>query len=106
MNHVSNQVPHSDRTGRVTVLDPTAGKAAEGLAQATRPASLEGKTVGLLDISKPRGDVFLDQLQQELERRGAIVQAYRKPTFSKPAPVDLRQEIASQCDAVIEALAD
>jgi hypothetical protein len=29
-----------------------------------------------------------------------------KPTFTKPAPADLRAEIASQCDAVIEALAD
>jgi hypothetical protein len=29
-----------------------------------------------------------------------------KPTFTKPAPVDLRHEIAMQCDVVIEALAD
>ena len=29
-----------------------------------------------------------------------------KPTFTKPAPVDLRYEISSKCDAVIEALAD
>jgi hypothetical protein len=31
---------------------------------------------------------------------------FTKPTFSKPAPVDLRHEIATQCHAVIEALAD
>jgi hypothetical protein len=31
---------------------------------------------------------------------------FQKPTFTKPAPVDLRQEIATRCDAVIEALAD
>jgi hypothetical protein len=29
-----------------------------------------------------------------------------KPTFTKPAPVDLRHEIARSCDAVIESLAD
>ena len=29
-----------------------------------------------------------------------------KPTFTKPAPADLRRDIASRCDAVIEALAD
>ena len=29
-----------------------------------------------------------------------------KPTFTKPAPHDLRREIAARCDAVIEALAD
>ena len=30
----------------------------------------------------------------------------RKPTFTKPAPVDLRHQIAAECGAVIEALAD
>lgn len=62
--------------------------------------------VGLLDISKPRGDVFLDRIQHHLERRGARVERYRKPTFAKNAPADLRLEIAQRCDAVIEALAD
>ena len=41
-----------------------------------------------------------------LARPETIVQRYRKPTFAKPAPVDLRHEIATQCDVVIEALAD
>ncbi len=100
-------VPNNQtQSSNLVVLDPTAGRAAAGLSPASRPASLDGKTVGLLDISKPRGDVFLDRLRHDLERRGAVVRTYRKPTFAKPAPVDLRQEIASQCDAVIEALAD
>jgi hypothetical protein len=29
-----------------------------------------------------------------------------EPTFTKPAPVDLRHEIAIDCQVVIEALAD
>ena len=29
-----------------------------------------------------------------------------KPTFTKPAPPDVRREIAARCEAVIEALAD
>lgn len=88
------------------VLNPTAGKVAEGLQAAERPASLEGKVVGLLDISKARGNVFLDQLEVELADRGLTVKRFTKPTFAKPAPVDLRHEIATSCDAVIEALAD
>jgi hypothetical protein len=88
------------------VLDPTAGRVAEGLQPAKRASTLEGKVVALLDISKPRGDVFLNQLQTELETRGLVVKRYKKPTFAKPAPVDLRHEIATNCDAVIEALAD
>ncbi len=62
--------------------------------------------VGLLDISKARGNVFLDQLEVELADRGLTVKRFTKPTFAKPAPVDLRHEIATSCDAVIEALAD
>ena len=68
--------------------------------------SLEGRCIGLLDISKARGDVFLDRLEERLRERGADVTRYRKPTFTKPAPADLRQQIAVQCDAVVEALAD
>ena len=37
---------------------------------------------------------------------GAQVRRYKKPTFTKPAPIDLRHEISTKCDVVIEALAD
>jgi hypothetical protein len=75
-------------------------------SRARRPQSLAGLTIGLLDIAKPRGDVFLDRLEEHLADKGATVARYRKPTFTKPAPVDLRHEIATNCDVVIEALAD
>ncbi len=88
------------------VLDPTAGKVAQSIETVPRPASIDGLKIGLLDISKPRGDKFLDRLEERLTERGASVTRYAKPTFSKPAPVDLRHEIAANCDAVIEALAD
>ena len=89
-----------------TVLDPTAEQAPAARELAARLDTLEGKTIGLLDISKPRGDVFLDRIQALLETDGGSVIRYAKPTFAKPAPVDLRHEIATNCDAVIEALAD
>jgi hypothetical protein len=88
------------------VLDPTGERSVESRELLPRPATLAGQTVGLLDISKPRGDVFLDRLEQRLTELGVRVERYRKPTFTKPAPVDLRHEIATKCDLVIEALAD
>jgi len=93
-------------TSTTTLLDPTAETTPVERALTPRKASLEGLTVGLLDISKPRGDVFLDRLEEHLSRRGANVLRFAKPTFTKPAPADLRHEIATTCDAVIEALAD
>ena len=89
-----------------TVLDPTSERRPAERARVERPASLDGRTVALLDISKPRGDVFLDTVEKSLVGRGATVRRYAKPTFSKPAPVDLRHEISQQCEVVIEALAD
>lgn len=89
-----------------TILDPTGERSVAERARLARPASLAGVTVGLLDISKPRGDVFLDRIEERLVSIGAVVRRYVKPTFSKPAPVDLRHEIATECQVVIEALAD
>jgi hypothetical protein len=89
-----------------TILDPTSERTVVERERLARPASLEGLTVGLLDITKPRGDVFLNRIEERLEGIGATVKRYAKPTFTKPAPVDLRHQIASECHVVIEALAD
>ena len=88
------------------VLDPTAELAPATRERTPRPAALAGKTVGLLDISKARGNVFLDRIHERLEARGLKVERFKKPTFTKVAPIDLRHEISQKCDVVIEALAD
>ena len=88
------------------VLDPTSERNVAERQRLERPASIAGATIGLLDIRKPRGNIFLDQLETRLSDAGATVLRFTKPTFTKPAPVDLRHEIATQCDLVIEALAD
>lgn len=89
-----------------TILDPTSERTVAERERLARPTTLSGLTVGLLDISKPRGDVFLDRLEQRLVDVGASVRRYKKPTFTKPAPVDLRHRISVECQVVIEALAD
>ena len=88
------------------VLDPTGERSVAERARVPRPASLRGKTVALLDISKPRGDVFLDRIEERLVEDGCKVQRFAKPTFSKPSPIDVRQQIVSSCEVLIEALAD
>ena len=88
------------------LLDPTSERSPATRALTARPASLDGLTVALLDIGKARGDVLLDRLAHRLTADGVAVRRYAKPTFAKPAPVDLRHEIAVHCEVVIEALAD
>lgn len=89
-----------------TLMDPTAERESAEMQPLPRLADLEGKTIGLLDISKPRGDIFLDRLEDLLVQRGVKTRRYRKPTFTRVAPVELKQQIASECDAVVESLAD
>ncbi len=89
-----------------TVLDPTSERALPIRERLPRPKSLKGLDLGLLDISKARGDVFLDRLEELFSERGARVKRFSKPTFTKPAPPDVRRQIAEECAAVVEALAD
>ena len=89
----------------IEILDPTGERDALERPRAPRIGG-DGATIALLDIRKPRGDVFLDELERLLRERGHEVQRTGKPTFTKPAPADIRREIAEHCDAVIEALAD
>ena len=88
------------------LLDPTAELEPIQREPLPRPTSLSGLTVGLLDISKARGDVFLNQLQVRLQDHGVATRRYKKPTFARVAPTALQQQIATECDVVIEALAD
>jgi hypothetical protein len=69
--------------------------------------TLAGKTVGLLDISKPGGSVFLDRIEELLKARYGVARVIRAatPTFTKRAPAEVIAQLRGM-DAVIEALAD
>ena len=87
------------------LLDPTAELEPAGRPAASGLTSLDGP-LALVDISKPRGSVFLDRLQQLLENRGVAVERYRKATHARVAPPDLRRRIVQRCRAAVVALAD
>ncbi len=89
----------------IEILDPTSERAPEHRPAAPRLLALEG-VIGLVDISKPRGDVFLDRIERLLEAEGVETARFEKPTHTRPAPLDLRREITVHSNAVIQALAD
>ena len=41
-----------------------------------------------------------------MQQRGVKTLRFKKPTFTRPAPTELLQEIAQQCDVIVEGLAD
>ncbi len=91
---------------KTVILDPTAELSPATREILPRPQSLVGKTIGLLDISKARGEVFLNRLAELLEAEGLSVRRYKKPTFARVAPLELYQQIVMESQVVVEALAD
>jgi hypothetical protein len=89
------------------IVDPTDERVPIRRSLAKRPGTPVG-SIALLDISKPRGDVLMNRLEERLKERlpGVEIRRYRKPTFARPAPEDLRRRIAEENGFVIEALAD
>jgi hypothetical protein len=90
-----------------TLVNPMNERAPQAAPAAARLSTLQGKTIALLDISKPGGSVFLDRVEILLKERYGVASVVRamKPTFAKPAPAGVIEKIRG-ADAVIEALAD
>lgn len=91
----------------ITLVNPLNETVVKAAAPPARLASLAGKKIGLLDISKPGGSFFLDRLEKIFRERyqaGEIVRA-KKPTFSKNAPDGVIEQLRGM-DAVVEGLAD
>ena len=91
----------------LVILDPTDERAPIGRQLAARSGRLQG-TLGIIDISKARGDVCCDEVERLVRKRMPDLEVIRlrKPTYTKPAPSDLREEVGTRCRAVIQALAD
>jgi hypothetical protein len=73
---------------------------------APRSKSVSGSTVALLDISKRRGDEFLDRIEARLHAAGAETFRVTKEIFSKPAGPEIIRRIANRGDLAVEGLAD
>ena len=91
----------------VRLIDPRNEVQHGPVAMAPRHPTLAGRTVALLDISKPGSSLFLDRLAARLERDVGVARVVRavKPTFSKLAPAALLDQLRG-AEAVVLALAD
>ncbi len=90
----------------VMLRDPTPELASSLRLRKMPPATLAGKTVALMDIGKMRGDEFIDRLEVLFGEAGIATRRYKKPTNTRTAPIEMLQDIATHCDAVVIALSD
>ncbi len=92
-----------------TLVDPRNEAQAPRRTPAARLDRLAGKSVALLDISKPGGSILLDRVERLLKGEHGVRAVVRvaKPTHAKPAPPETIERIRdANIQAVIEALAD
>jgi hypothetical protein len=91
-----------------TVFDPTDGPAPRAFSPADRPASLEGKVIGILDNGKAKSDLLLRGVQELLRTEAGIkdLLVLRKPSAYRPAPDEQLDELARRADAVITGIGD
>lgn len=92
------------------VLSPE-GKAqvsAAKIAAVPRLTSLKGKTIGILDNSKPNADKLAERLAELLKERygAAKVITRRKLTAQQGAPKNYLEELAGEADFVLAGLGD
>ena len=78
------------------------------MAALPRFLDLHGKTVGLLDNSKPNADKLQERLAELLKERVGVagVLTRRKITAQQGAPKQCLDELAGQADFVLSGLGD
>ncbi len=93
---------------KVTLLAPTSQGDVPAKFLAPRLDSLDGSVMGLLNITKNGSDIFLSRIEELMRYRFQLADVIhvKKPTFSRPAPAELLDELAAQVDFVVEGLAD
>ena len=76
------------------------------IQMAARPADLSGKVVGLLDNTKEQADIILQTVGVALCERFGVERLVirRKEHYSKPATLEIINEMADQVDVAIAGL--
>lgn len=88
--------------GGISVYLPTGEVDTRSKKLAPRLKTLRGARIGILDNCKEFADVVLRGVADVLRRQGAEVKFWRKSYLGVPSPY--AQEMAAECDAVINGV--
>jgi hypothetical protein len=92
----------------IEVLSPAAAIGSNSVPLAARVPTLEGRVVGLLDNSKSGSRPFLDRVEELLRREHGVsrIIRYDKKAAALPIPDEMLAAATSECDVVINGIAD
>jgi hypothetical protein len=92
-----------ETVGGISVYVPTGEADTQSKTLAPRLSTLRGARIGILDNCKEFADIVLRGVASVLEREhGAAVKFWRKSYLGIPSPY--AQEMAAECDAVINGV--
>jgi len=97
-----------EKSRKIEMANPVGEQEESNLRLATRPNSLEGKTIGLLDNLKPNASVIVARAGKRLAERFPSLKfiVRSKPEQAIPVPEAIVREFREKCSFVINALAD
>jgi hypothetical protein len=92
----------------IELLSPAAAAAGNAVPLAKGVAGLDGLVIGLLNNSKSGTRPFLDRVAALLRRDHGVsrILRYDKAAAALPAPDDMLEAAARECDVVINGIAD
>lgn len=92
----------------IRIFDPTTTSKEQALRYAPRPASLQGKKIGLVENTKYNSDKLLLKigkiLQDEYGAQGVLLR--RKHNAGVPAHEEILSELKAECDVVVAGVGD
>ena len=92
----------------IQIYDPTTETGTRRIAYASRPGTLEGLTVGLIDNTKHNSDQLLLRIANILEEKhGTKAHIIRKKKSAGAAPhTEIVEEYKANCDVIVAGVGD
>ena len=93
-------------SSKVKLLVPEGRVRTTPISPASRLGELKGKVIGFLHNGKPNADILLSRLASLMQKKYGLLEtrSRSKPRVSEPA--DFIEELASECQGVVNALGD
>ncbi len=93
-------------SSRVKLLVPEGRVRTVPISLAPRLGELKGKVIGFMQNGKPNADVFLSRLAILMQKKYALLEARSRAKPRTTEPADFIEELAKECQGVVNAIGD